>query len=524
MNPSLFSTHSQPPQATATNEAGGKAYAVDPRHALAQYVVTGCLNGTYYASAETQLNEIVRLSGQVTPDYLAKLAVYARQFGHMKDTPAILTALLVQRDVALFRRVFPRTIDNPKMLRNFVQVMRSGAVGRKSLGTAAKKAIQQWFGSRTESQLFRGVVGEPSLADIIRLAHPKPAHAPREAFYRYLLGYEGEKAPNLLLLPPEVEAFERFKKDRAGEIPRVPFQLISGLDLSTEQWITVAHSMSWTELRMNLNTLARHGVFKSTEAVAYVAQRIADKEEIKRAKVFPFQLFSAFLATQGNQDVPKQITNALQDAAQAAVENVPQLEGSVIVGVDVSGSMSSPITGHRRGATTAVRCVDAAAVLAAALIQRNNDSAVIPFDTRHHDARDINPRDSIMTNAQKLSHYGGGGTDCSIPIQVCLDKNIKADTIIIVSDNESWAQMGASYRYYRFSTTLASAWHTYSRRFPASRLVCLDIQPSGTVQASDSQRVLNIGGFSDAVFPVLAEFASGQLGGNWVSLIEAVEL
>jgi|GEM_PF-6240705 len=44
-----------PPPADTLNEAGGKAFALPPRQALAQYAVTGCLNGTFYASAETQL-------------------------------------------------------------------------------------------------------------------------------------------------------------------------------------------------------------------------------------------------------------------------------------------------------------------------------------------------------------------------------------------------------------------------------------------------------------------------------------
>lgn len=48
------------PRTDLVNEAGGPAYALSPKHALAQYAATGCLNGTYYASAETQLEAVVR--------------------------------------------------------------------------------------------------------------------------------------------------------------------------------------------------------------------------------------------------------------------------------------------------------------------------------------------------------------------------------------------------------------------------------------------------------------------------------
>jgi 60 kDa SS-A/Ro ribonucleoprotein len=47
----------------------------------------------------------------------------------------VLCAALSVKDPQLLRTVFDRVIDDGKMLRNFVQVLRSGVVGRKSLGT-----------------------------------------------------------------------------------------------------------------------------------------------------------------------------------------------------------------------------------------------------------------------------------------------------------------------------------------------------------------------------------------------------
>ena len=40
------------PLATAINAEGAPAYALSPRAALAQYVATGCLSETFYATAE----------------------------------------------------------------------------------------------------------------------------------------------------------------------------------------------------------------------------------------------------------------------------------------------------------------------------------------------------------------------------------------------------------------------------------------------------------------------------------------
>ena len=185
-NRNLFSgTKSSLPATDAINEAGGTAYQLSDEHALAQYAVTGCLNGTFYATADTQLATVLQLAAKVTPRFLAQVAVYAREQGLMKDMPALLLAVLSTRDIELTKTAFPQVCDDAKMVKNFVQIIRSGQVGRKSLGTALKRLVQNWLASRTEEQLFKAVVGsDPSLADIIKMVHPRPKNKARGAFYR----------------------------------------------------------------------------------------------------------------------------------------------------------------------------------------------------------------------------------------------------------------------------------------------------------------------------------------------------
>ena len=131
------------PTADTRNEAGGLAYAFDPKHALAQYAVTGCLNATFYASDEQQLEAVLELCKQVEPEFIARTALFARERGAMKDLPALLVALLAVRSPGLMAEVFDRAIDSPKMLRNVVQIIRSGVVGRKSLGSLPKRLVRQ---------------------------------------------------------------------------------------------------------------------------------------------------------------------------------------------------------------------------------------------------------------------------------------------------------------------------------------------------------------------------------------------
>jgi hypothetical protein len=156
------------------------------------------------------------------------------------------------------------------MLRNFVQIVRSGVVGRKSLGTAPKRLVREWFEMRDVESIFTASIGQsPSFADILKMVHPKPADATREAFYGYLIG----RAHTAEALPAIVRDYEAFKAGDSLNVPRVPFQMLTGLPLSTKEWTEIARTASWTMTRMNLNTFARHKVFEvegMTELIARV--------------------------------------------------------------------------------------------------------------------------------------------------------------------------------------------------------------------------------------------------------------
>jgi 60 kDa SS-A/Ro ribonucleoprotein len=512
------------PQPEAVNEANGPAYALAPKHALAQYVATGCLNATFYASAEEQLSTTLALCGEVDSEFIARMAIFSREQGRMKDAPALLCAVLAGRDTRLLETIFPRVIDNAKMLRNFVQMIRSGVTGRKSLGSAPKRMVLGWLEGRSEEALFAASIGQsPSLADVIKMVHPKPAAAGREALYAYLIG----RSSHADALPEFVRDYEAFKAGQTLKVPKVPLAMLTALPLGKSDWIEVARNAPWQATRMNLNTFARHGVFgddgsrsdEQIEIAKIVAERLRDRAAIAKARAFPYQLMVAYANVDAR--VPGVVKEAIQDAMEVALENVPSIAGKVYVLPDVSGSMHSPVTGSRGSATTAVRCVDVAALVAAAILRRNPDAEVIPFNDRPMPI-DLNPRDSVMTNAAKLAALPRGGTNCSLPLAHLNDRGAKGDMIVYVSDNESW--LDAPRARLRGTATMVE-WNRFKARSPDARLVCIDLQPYGTTQAAERDDILNVGGFSDQVFERIAEFADGRLAGeHWLAVIEAVEI
>ncbi len=206
---------------------------------------------------------------------------------------------------------------------------------------------------------------------------------------------------------------------------------------------------------------------------------------------------------------------------EIATENVPQIEGKIYVLPDVSGSMSSPVTGLRKGATTSVRCIDVAGLVASAILRKNPTAEVLPFENDVVNVA-LNPRDSVMTNAQKLANIGGGGTNCSAPLTQLNKAKSKGDLVIYVSDNESWIDTN---RTWNSGTETMKQWNNFQSRNPDAKLVCIDIQPNSTTQAQERADILNVGGFSDQVFNLISEFAGGRMNAeHWVGVIEGVEV
>jgi len=342
--------------------------------------------------------------------------------------------------------------------------------------------------------------------------HPKPRTPERGALYRYLIGRE-VVAESLPLL---VRQFESFKAGDRAELPDVPFQMLTAGALTRQDWARIAERGSWQMTRMNLNTFARHGVFDEPGMTELVASRLRDASEIARARVFPYQLLAA--SRMADEAVPPKILMSLEDAMELAIANVPAIDGQVYVCPDVSGSMRSPVTGHRKGATTAVRCVDAAALVTAAILRRNPDAEVLPFDTSVVSLR-LSARDSVMTNAERLASVGGGGTSVSAPLARLNGRKAKGHLVVIVSDNQSWAD--AAHR----GTATMQEWNAFRARNPLARLVLIDLQPYQTTQVLERDDILNVGGFSDHVFDIVSEFAAGRLhGDHWVEQIESVIL
>ena len=522
---------------TTRNNAGGRAYEMDARHALAQIAATGTLGSTFSVNSQRQIDAVVSLAGQVDAAYLAKLAVYARQRAAMKDMPAVLLTLLASRDPVRASAVFDRVIVNGKMLRTFTEMVRSGRFGRRSFGSSLKRLAADWINRASVETLLAASIGSrPSFRDVLRLVRPKPASNERRALYGWLAGTDvakwtpatpGDLPAAVRDLVAYREATDPVSQAAIAERLNCRWDLLAGGALGRETWAVLARKMGPQALRMNLNTLARHGLLTDAAIAEDVGSRLVDAEAIRRSGQFPYQFFAAY--RNASPDVPATLRSKLSQAAEIAAGTVAKLDLPVVIALDVSGSMQSPVTGYGHRHTSAMSCVDAAAVLAAVVMRAHPESIIVPFDTRVHNVR-TDPAEPILSLTQRLRHYGGGGTNCSLPLKFAREQypSKRFGGCVLVSDNESWVD-STGLNGYQWQTGLLREWDRFARQqrslAPSSqpKLVCIDVQPNWTLQAPDRRDILNIGGYGESVFEVASAFLTGD-NDRFVRAVESVEI
>jgi 60 kDa SS-A/Ro ribonucleoprotein len=133
-----------------------------------------------------------------------------------------------------------------------------------------------------------------------------------------------------------------------------------------------------------------------------------------------------------------------------------------------------------------------------------------------------------LSLAERLAKYGGGGTNCSLPLAAANRDYLHrrfADCVLVSEYKSGFGPRRGGL------TAVMAEWQEFVKNqlqlqgaeMIGPKLVCIILQPYPTVQAPERSDILNVGGFSDAVFGVVAAFL-GDDAGRFVAEIESVEL
>lgn len=486
-----------------TNVEGGLSYGMTPLLDLYTRVATSLMGeNTFYQDAQKRDSDLVKLIHQVAaidPEYLLKLAIYAREKLYLRSVATVLLAEYANSvGVGLpgSRKLVSRCIQRVDDMTELVgyQLTRNESRPRKGkLPMVLKNGIRDAFPKFDRYQLAKyNRPGAVKVRDVYRMTHPKPTSEAQYAVWNDLV--------TDALAPPATWEVKR-----------------SSGEMGWHEVINhIFHKNGKTNNLMAVIRNLRNCVTASdvTRAdINLLAEMIQDKDAIKRSKILPFRPFSAFVELQkvnlGGKDIAV-IYEALEEMTRISIDNVPRLPGLSVIAIDVSGSMTWSKISKMSDVYPAQ-----ISILLGMMARRVCDEAMTClFDNTLTWA---NLRDRSILNSAYTTRPRGGGTDGHLVVQDLIKRDIAADRIIFLTDMMLYDSSPRGQE----RDALSIEWLKYVRGIaPQCKLYNWNLMSYGEVSvAEDMPGSRVIGGWSDRSLEMIGLL---ERGANVIDEIKSV--
>jgi 60 kDa SS-A/Ro ribonucleoprotein len=474
------------------NSAGGFSFAVDDWKRLDRFLILGNEGGSYYASekaltienakcvtkclnedAARTVNQIVAISdsGRAPRNDPAIFAL-AIACGHAKPEARRLAEAAIPKVCRIGTHLF-----------QFVEAVK----GFRGWGAGLRSAVSRWYTDKSADALAYQVAkyrqrNGMSHRDVLRMAHPQLDDRGVHAAIARWITAEGELGERVVkrgdresayaaLLSRELPAFlcavdEAKTSDRKRlakliiqhDLPRecVPTEALGDIEI----WAALLVKMPMTAMVRNLGKMTSIGLLKpGSSHTKLVCEKLADREYIRKSRLHPLAvLVAARTYGSGHGDKGKltwqpvsRINDVLDAAFYMAFDNVEPTNKRIMLALDVSGSMTSTISG------TSITNREAAACLALVAARTEPEHTIVAFTAvggrsawgsfgGMHGGGDpeLTPLDisscSRLTDVvERTSNLPFGGTDCSIPMRWALKNKVAIDAFQVYTDSETWA-------------------------------------------------------------------------------------
>lgn len=485
---------------TVMNFEDAPAFSLRSEVELFGAVVTSLLDDSFYERKSARLVRLQSLMAQVSPEFVCRLAVYARRKMNLRSIPIVLLVELLgslrRRTGAFDRRMVGWAID--------AVILRADEIGEilayyqtandrpgpKKLGALAqqlKVGVAASFNRFDEYQFAKyDRAGTVRLRDALFLTHPKAKDAGQQRLFDKI----------------------------AGQKLEVPFTWetqLSARGNSKGVWeeLLTSGRVGYMALVRNLRNILVSGV--NDEVLALVARTLADEPQVRRSKQMPVRFLSAYLEVQDLERAGP-IKEALEKAVQTSAlgqEFFPPGE-RILIAADVSGSMN-----QRLSRTGKVLVRDVGLLLASVLRSVMGASVT----------------SGIFGTDWKVKNYEG-----SHPLRDTVDLRAQANEVGTATNGYkvlAWALGQAQWEYDRIvfftdcqlygspqDQSLEDYWNLYRKKNPRCRVYFIDLTGNGTTPLLVDGPVHQVSGFSDQLFEMLA---ASERGDSIVETINAMD-
>lgn len=480
-----------------TNYEGAKTFKANDFVDL--YLTTATqmvLEPKFYGDKNKQFDEwITKVKSMAAnyPDFVLKLASYTRNKLKLRTAPIIMlveTALQdPKKNRALVKEYAPKIIQRADEMAEIISyyIATRGQIGtatpgRNGLPNLLKTIInKELLGDKfTPYQLIKNDSNKSNvkLRDVLRITHPSPTDDNTREFFRKIVN-----------------------KESVSEISDQTWEgYISKHGSRRETWEAILPKMPIFAILRNLRNFIEKDV-SDTYITHHVISKLTSAEAIEKSRILPFRFYQAWKEidkiAKGNNLQHKIILDALATAVRLSVKNIPDLDGTTVIAIDVSGSMSY----SKISTKSDTHPIEIASLMGCLLFEKlgNEKAKMIIFDSVARQV-EYQPDSNIMDTVKALSANGGATYAYLVP-RLMMQNNIRADRVIMLTDAESYGR------------SLNEAMNEYRRVMnPQCRAYSINLCGYGHCDLNPANPLnIMLGGYSERVFDVINSVENQQV-------------
>jgi hypothetical protein len=491
------------------NYEGADAYALTPQMELYSAVAATALNDSFYEKDNKRVERIRELIAKNDAEFVAKLALYAREKMHLRSVPLVLTVELAKKHSGdgliskAVERVVQRADEITELLAYYeLANSRKGAKKLNKLSKQIQKGLSASFNKFDEYQFAKyNRDAAVKLKDALFIVHPKAKDEAQQIIFDKIVKDE-------LAVPYTWET----ELSAAGQVKYAnDAEKKAAFKMKWEE-LVASNKMGYMAMLRNLRNVLEANV--SAESIAKVCDYISNANAVAKSKQLPFRFVSACRELKDvNSGYVSQVLDALEDAVTASAANIGGFDSNtkVVIAVDFSGSMQSPVSKLSK-----IQLYEVGLILA--MLMKSKCKNVVTGIFGEYYRKIQVPSKSILANVDSFSsRIGevGHSTNGYLIIKDLIDKKEIVDKVMLFTDMQLW-NSGS------FKTSIATLWKQYKQVAPDAKIYLFDLAGYGqsplNIQGND---VFMIAGWSDKVFDVLHAIENGS---NGVSEVEKMEL
>lgn len=442
--------------ADTTNAEGFAAWTPSDATLLEQLAMTGTLGNSFYANAREAAAEAVKLLERADARSLAAAIIRGRNEGFIRTFPILGLVYLSKKDSALFKETFNKVVLTGNDLVDFIEIAKTV----RGFGRSLKAAMAGWI--KSNANAYYAQKYRKQIADAIRLSRFKG----EDAIYAYILsaysevkGNTDEKLEKAYEQYPDLAAHRNIVSAvESGDLASAAALLKEkNIDVNSlthlydkfdrTLWAAVAAKSPVMRFIKYLAKFLREGV--ATEDVIKAKVNV---QTLKKAKVFPFRLYTAYLAVaNGIAAEDKWVVDYLADVMNEYAISYDWsafADKEWVIAPDISGSMSSRI-----GNSSVLSYAAVSAMFVGFFVKGLKRVKVLPWDDEVHPYT-VPASDSVMTHIKAITGMVYGCTYMEAAVKHMLKRNIKADYAVFLTDTME------------YGTGWLASWKEYHRRFP----------------------------------------------------------